>query len=155
MTVTANRCAQQAVDAAPTLIDVFRLRCEARAILVAEGEMDFHEAVDGLQEGAVEQGLVADLGQDAVQAIMAEAFAKVPRPGELEDAVAELADGLNNLLIEEIAKPRSEVAKSTLDAAVYLVRQNDPERLRLWLAKHPPDQCAAILRLLEQREATC
>jgi hypothetical protein len=52
---------------------VFRLRCEARAILVAEGEMDLHDAVDGLQEAAVAYSLV-ETDQDAVQEIMAEAF---------------------------------------------------------------------------------
>lgn len=60
-------------------IDAFRLRCEARAILVAEGEMNFHEAVDGLQAAAVAYGLIEAAGQDAVQKILAGAFAKVPR----------------------------------------------------------------------------
>ena len=39
-------------------IDVFRERCEARAILVEACVYDLQEAVDGLQQAAVESGLV-------------------------------------------------------------------------------------------------
>lgn len=41
------------------------------------GELDLHEAVDELQAAAVVSGLVAKLGQDEVQRLMAEAFRKV------------------------------------------------------------------------------
>ena len=64
-------------SAAPPQIDIFRARCEARAILVAYDEMTLHQAVDELQAVAVAYGLVAELGQDTVQAIMAEAFRRV------------------------------------------------------------------------------
>jgi hypothetical protein len=47
---------------------------------------------------------------------------------------------------------RHGVAKSTLDAAVYLVKQNDPERLRAWLAYRSAEECAAIWNHLEQRK---
>jgi hypothetical protein len=57
-----------------TPLDVFRERCEARAILVTHGMMSIQDAVDGLQNAAVAYGLVADLGDDAVQAIMARTF---------------------------------------------------------------------------------
>jgi len=43
------------------------------------------------------------------------------------------------------------VAASTLAAADYLVRQNDAERLRQWLARHSAPERAAILRHLEHR----
>jgi len=56
------------------VFDVFYLRCEARADLVAACLMDFRDAVDGLQAAAVRYGLVTEIGQDGVQAIMAEAF---------------------------------------------------------------------------------
>ena len=59
--------------------EVFALRCWARARLYAEGELELAEAVDALQAAAEAYGLVADIGQDAVQAILAAAFAKVPR----------------------------------------------------------------------------
>ncbi len=52
----------------------FRLRCWARAYFAFAGEIDFHDAVDRLQSDAIAQGLVDDVGQDAVQATMAEGF---------------------------------------------------------------------------------
>lgn len=60
----------------PSAIAVLRERAEARATLVANGLMDLQAAVDGMQETAAAQGLVDELGQDAVQAIMAAAFAR-------------------------------------------------------------------------------
>jgi hypothetical protein len=56
---------------------VFKARAEARAILWAACELDLHEAVDALQADAVSTGLVAGLGQDAVQAILCDAFHRV------------------------------------------------------------------------------
>jgi tRNA A22 N-methylase len=53
---------------------VFKARAEARAILWAACEIDLHEAVDVLQADAVSTGLVAGLGQDAMQRILADAF---------------------------------------------------------------------------------
>jgi hypothetical protein len=55
----------------------FRLRCEVRAWLVVEGELDLQTAVDELQASAVKSSIIDVIGQDAVQAIMATAFAKV------------------------------------------------------------------------------
>jgi hypothetical protein len=52
----------------------FRARCEARALLYHTGEFDLHEAVDALQADAVASGLVAEVGQDTVQAIMTAVF---------------------------------------------------------------------------------
>jgi hypothetical protein len=57
-------------------LEIFRERCEARAMLVANGLMDLQDAVDGLQESAAAQGLVATHGQDRIQRIMAESFAR-------------------------------------------------------------------------------
>jgi hypothetical protein len=57
-----------------TKFDIFRARCEACAYLVAQGEYDLHDAVDALQRHAFKHSLIAQIGQDAVQAIMAEAF---------------------------------------------------------------------------------
>ncbi len=56
---------------------ILRLRAWARARLWQAGELDLHEAVDTLQAAAVRDGLVAKLGQDRVQEIMAAAFAAV------------------------------------------------------------------------------
>jgi hypothetical protein len=57
--------------------EIFRARCEARALLFATGELDLHEAVDVLQADAVANGLVRQIGQDAVQAILRDAFQAV------------------------------------------------------------------------------
>ncbi len=44
---------------------------------------------------------------------------------------------------------REHVAASTLAAAEYLAKQNDPARLDAWLAKRTPNEAAAIVRHLE------
>jgi hypothetical protein len=61
---------------APALIDVFRERAEARATLVANGLMTLQDAVDGMQEAAAAQGLLKQYGQDEIQQILSEAFAR-------------------------------------------------------------------------------
>jgi hypothetical protein len=55
----------------------FAVLCWARAQLYAAGDLELHAAVDALQARAVRDGLVTDIGQDAVQAIMAQAFTEV------------------------------------------------------------------------------
>lgn len=60
----------------PDPLVVFRLRCEARVLLIQNGYLDFQIAIDELQEVAVAQRLVATHGQDAVQQIMAESFGR-------------------------------------------------------------------------------
>jgi hypothetical protein len=57
-------------------IEIFRERAEARAMLVANGLMTLQDAVDGLQESAAAQGLVAQFGQSEIQRIMAESFGR-------------------------------------------------------------------------------
>ena len=64
---------------APSAATAFRARCEARALLCAVGELTLDESVDVLQRAAIANGLVSDVGQDAVQSIMASAFRKVRR----------------------------------------------------------------------------
>jgi hypothetical protein len=60
----------------PAPIEIFRERCEARVLLCANGLMDLQDAVDGLQESAAAQGLVKRYGQDEIQWILSEAFAR-------------------------------------------------------------------------------
>jgi hypothetical protein len=60
---------------APAPIDVLALRAWARALLLAEGEIEsVPEAVDPLQAFAVASGLVAQIGADAVQRIITQEF---------------------------------------------------------------------------------
>lgn len=55
-------------------IEIFRERCEARALLWCSGFLHLHDAVDELERSAVDSGLVNEIGHDAVQKIMADAF---------------------------------------------------------------------------------
>jgi hypothetical protein len=57
----------------------FELRCWARAYLWSIGEFSLDEAVDVLQADAERDGLVERIGQDAVQAILRDAFNRVRR----------------------------------------------------------------------------
>jgi hypothetical protein len=65
---------QRCIDSVDPAV-AFAARCEARALLVLNGVLELQEAVDGLQDAAVGNGLREEIGQDAVQAIMAAAFA--------------------------------------------------------------------------------
>jgi hypothetical protein len=59
-------------------IDVLKIRAQVRAYLWSVREFSqLPEAVDELQAYAERAGLVDSIGQDAVQAILAEAFARV------------------------------------------------------------------------------
>ena len=71
-----NAVTSTAAIARVALVDAFRLRAWTRAYLVCAGELSFHDAVDKLQADAEAQGLVAAIGQDAVQAILVEGFAE-------------------------------------------------------------------------------
>jgi hypothetical protein len=66
--------AARALAPRPSPLEVFALRCWARAYLSANGELSLQAAVDELQECAAASGLVLEIGQDAVQAIMASEF---------------------------------------------------------------------------------
>jgi hypothetical protein len=55
-------------------IEAFEARCDARAYLWSVGDLDLHDAVDQLQRDAERDGLVERVGQNAVQAIIADAF---------------------------------------------------------------------------------
>jgi hypothetical protein len=82
---TASR--SEATSTSPS--EIFRARAEARAILWAVGEIDLHEAADKLLADAERDGLVAAIGQDAVQQILADAFAPY-RDDLVEPAAADI-----------------------------------------------------------------
>lgn len=58
-------------------VEAFRARCKLAALRWAAGYRTLADAVDSLQAEADAGGLVAEVGQDAVQAIMAAAFGAV------------------------------------------------------------------------------
>jgi hypothetical protein len=72
MTMAARK--SEYVSADP--LEVFDARCWARAWLFGAGEFSLTEAVDPLQEAAVATGLVELIGQDRVQKILADHFAR-------------------------------------------------------------------------------
>jgi len=53
---------------------VLRARAEARATLVASGDYEIDEAVDGLMQWALRAGLIERLGEDAVAEIILDPF---------------------------------------------------------------------------------
>lgn len=59
-------------------LDVLIILADVRAYLTSTGNYEWHAAVDGLQAYAETSGLVDRIGQDAVQEIIADAFAWVP-----------------------------------------------------------------------------
>jgi hypothetical protein len=73
--MTAHAFARTFAEPRIDLVDVFTERAGARAFLWAIGEFEMAEAVDRLQHDAERDGLVARMGQDGVQAILARAFA--------------------------------------------------------------------------------
>jgi hypothetical protein len=78
--VSGARVARPAAPRERTAVSaaaIFIARAEARAILWQCGEFDLHEAVDVLQAAAETDGLVSEIGQDAVQGIIAKAFGAV------------------------------------------------------------------------------
>jgi hypothetical protein len=69
-----NQILRQPQEVCVDPLDVFCERATARGYLWAIGEFDLHEAVDTLQTDAARDGLVERIGQDAVQAILSDAF---------------------------------------------------------------------------------
>jgi hypothetical protein len=166
----------------PNLQAVFAERCAARALLVNNGVISLHQAVDELQAYAEQSGLIDLIGQDATQDIMAYAFCAVDflpeadeKTGSDEEPVyddaadivrrwelADPRDGWKNtgeppppkaVRNSDISgtptrQPRSHTPQSTIDAFKYIVRLNEVERLREWLADHPKD-APFLLALLE------
>src|SRR5262245_55641439 len=81
-------------------IEVFRLRCPSPAKLWHAGDIDLHSAVDELQAAAEASGLIDKIGQDAVQALMVEAFAPLrddlPRNAKTKPPAGDEYDGLSS-----------------------------------------------------------
>jgi hypothetical protein len=105
---------------------VFEARCKAQAALVAAGEFDLHDAVDALQAAAVATGLVAAIGQDEVQRIMARAFGPSAwdAPSWRKPAAwYHEQRGERALIAEPQCRRGPDAPKSTVDALMYSLRQ--------------------------------
>jgi len=125
-------------------VAVFIARVETRAMLWAAGEITLHDAVDELWTDAVRNGLVAQLGVDKAQELLATAFAPVRDDLPChEDAVPD------EIVIDDEG---ADVPSATLRAAEYLLQLGDLERWRKWFDAHSAQERAAILQQLEQRK---
>jgi hypothetical protein len=170
--------AQQVVWADP--LEVFEARCWARAWLFGAGELTLHEAVDPLQEAAVATGLVELIGQDNVQALIAAAFAPArndvgddvtspviadaPHDDDPHDDYAGLTHSFARLCRAADAEHKSKgsssgapafhIAVSTLAAAEYLTKQNDPAGMYAWLADRSDREVEAIWQHIKQKGET-
>jgi hypothetical protein len=107
-----------AIDTAAGAIsarDVLELRAWARAYLWSIGEYDLAEAVDQLQRDAERSGLVAEFGQDAVQQILANAFAPY------RDRQEQTADQ-QQVSLEPKQTQRRRTPQVTVEAVLHCVR---------------------------------
>jgi hypothetical protein len=150
------------VTAAPP-IKILTACAEKWALQCAIGEMDV-QATDGLQYYAERSGLVAELGQDRVQDILAAAFIwarEAADAGEVDDTIDrdyaaqimrrwELADIRDRWQHTGEAPPSPQIEplpakqsyrtpQSVVDAFWCAARLDDPEHLARWLAQHPAD----------------
>jgi hypothetical protein len=135
-------------------VEIFIARAKAKALLWTNGELSLHDAVDELWAAAVNAALVDEFGADQVQELLAQIFA--PYREELERELLSATDAAarclaDELRVQELYRDPEYVPKATLDAAEYLMREGDPERLRAWFARHSPAQRKAIFLHLEQR----
>jgi hypothetical protein len=122
-------------SASADLAAVYELRCWACARLVVEGDVELHDAVDKLQSDAVRDGLVAALGQDRVQEMMAEAFALVGALTAWD-------------LGEAYGDHRGALDGATLAELDVMIRQNDPQEFRKWIARLTVAEREAVHDLL-------
>lgn len=146
------------------LANILKLMAQAGADSWAVYPLELPDVVDPLQEFAERTGLVAQMGQDAVQAAIAEPFARCHQQEKIEgedegeylsDAFArwEMADprdrwrwtGEAPPLVPaaepEPEKPRKpyETPEVTEHAFWFLVLQGDANRLAEWLRDRPRD----------------
>jgi len=118
------------IGSAPSLLDVFVLRAEARAILYEACVYDLHETVDVLQADAERCGLIDEIGQDAVQEILRDVFRAV-RNMQCSDIMS-----TNSARATTTHHSRQDpLPISTIRAAEYLVQLGNRQRLRDWLTK--------------------
>jgi hypothetical protein len=117
-------------------VGVLELRAETRAFLWSVCQMEMDEAVDALQAYAERSGLLDQIGQDAVQAIIAAPFGHYRK---LIEPVEPEAVPLQPKPEPEAPRRSHRTPQSTIDAFWYVVQLGDADYLTGWLAQHPLD----------------
>jgi hypothetical protein len=161
-------------------VAVFKARCEARAMLYAAGEFELIEAVDVLQASAVASGVLDLIGQDAVQGLMAAAFAprdaspqlEPPTESPMPDAEYEGLGSTFASACEAADRKHAEeqqsinnrgefqrdqhcgIPTSVQQTAEWLRFQaNDPQRFEAWLNEHNKQERQEIIAYLRKKES--
>jgi hypothetical protein len=139
------------------LLHAFIERANARAYLWSIGEYALHEAVDQLEADALRDGLNERIGIDGVQQFLADAF-KQYRDGAVDpEAGTDIGKSERQIsfgaLWDQLNDPRSRpTPQSTIEAFRYVIRQSNPEELRVWLARRRPDERVALRKMLTPDE---
>lgn len=136
---------------AASSIKILAAAAEKYALRCAYGEMDVQAAVDCLQYYAARADLVAELGQDRVQDIVAAAFIWARQYAE-EQADFAYDPGYGRRMIErweagdakqppvpKEPKPAYRTPDATIAAFWIVAGKGDPDYLARWLAAHPRD----------------
>jgi hypothetical protein len=84
-----DRAAPGRAAAPISTLEQFRARCAVVASRYAIGKIDLIEAVDTLQDFAFTRGLVDEIGQDEVQAILSAASASMQSKERTDERRAE------------------------------------------------------------------
>jgi hypothetical protein len=140
------------ISEGPALGDIedFKECCGFYAWFYEQGLISLQRAADNSQYLAERWGLVDEIGQGAVQAMIAEPFAIIRAEPEQAYLDAYAADYVARLVSKWEADdlkrpPRSEPrplfrpkppAASTVDAFKYVASLGDPDRLASWLRDH-------------------
>ena len=121
--------------------------CDDHAWFYANGWISLQTAVDNLQHLAERWALINEIGQDAVQRMIA--YERTPEPPELSEyEIAygqriimqwEAADAARSLPAAAKAPDRYHPAASTVAAFFVVARSQSAEYLARWLAEHPQD----------------
>ena len=139
--------------------DVLVERAETRALLWAENLIEtIPAAVDPLQQFAKDSGLAAEIGQDAVQKILADAFApyRCEQQNDTDNAqpvIEQRANESLGALWDRLNDPRRRsIPQSTIEAFRYVVKYNSPEQAQAWLSRRRPDERAMLRKLLSNEQ---
>jgi hypothetical protein len=133
-------------DAQPLLpvVDILKILAASGAASWALFPLELADVIDPLQAFAEQTSLVHAIGQDAVQDILADAFApyRIIEFSALEEIP---------LVPEQPPRPAKRpysTADSTIAAFWFVVSLEDPAHLKAWLADHSRD-ASYLLELLD------